>query len=127
VLNPCGVLIHQTYNQLYPKADEELAGKVREKRLLGYHDVRVGNEPDARLKKFVQVNLPNLWDEAREKFDENKELLCGFSNKTVSYGELVAKVRGRDEEELEARRAYELEQMLGWAEPPADEEGEGEG
>lgn len=128
VLNACGVLIHQTYNQLYPKADEELASKVRDKRLLGYHDVRVGNEPDARLKKFVQVNLPNLWEEAREKFDEHKELLCGLGNKTVSYGELVAKVRGRDEDELEARRAYEMEQALGWADPvPEEEDGDEEG
>src|SRR4029077_2954649 len=126
VLNACGVLIHQTYNQLYPKADEELATKVRDKRLLGYHDVRVGNEPDARLKKFLQVNLPNLWDEAREKFDEHRELICGFANKTVSYGELVAKVRGRGEEELEARNALEIARAMEWAEPPDDDEGEEE-
>lgn len=66
VLNACGVLIHQTYNQMYPKHDEGLADSVRQKHLLGYHDVRVGNEPDARLRKFLQVNLPDLWDEARE-------------------------------------------------------------
>ena len=65
-LNACGVLIHQTYNQMYPKHDEGLADSVRQKHLLGYHDVRVGNEPDARLRKFLQVNLPDLWDEAKK-------------------------------------------------------------
>jgi hypothetical protein len=39
-----------------------------------------------------------LWDEARAKFDEHKELLCGFSNKAVSYSHLVAEIRGRREE-----------------------------
>lgn len=91
---------------------------------MGYHDVRVGNEPDARLKKFLQVNLPSLWDEAREKFDEHRELICGFANKTVSYGELVAKVRGRDEEELEARNALDIARVMEWAEPPDDDEEE---
>jgi hypothetical protein len=124
VLNACGVLIHQTYNQLYPKADEELASKVREKRLLGYHDVRVGNDPDARLKKFLQVNLPNLWDEAREKFEEHKELLCGFGNKAVSYKELVGKVRGRKGEKLEARKAFDIARAMESAVPPEEDEGE---
>jgi hypothetical protein len=32
----------------------------KEKTLLGYHDIRVGNEPDARLHRFVSVNLPDL-------------------------------------------------------------------
>ncbi len=36
VLNACGVLIHQTYNQMYPKNDEGLANSVRQKHLLGY-------------------------------------------------------------------------------------------
>jgi hypothetical protein len=82
----------------------------------------MGNEPDARLKKFLQVNLPNLWDEAREKFEEHKELVCGFANKTVSYGELVAKVRGRDEEELEAQRALDVARAVEWAEPPEEDD-----
>jgi hypothetical protein len=42
VLNPCGVIFHQTFNQLYPNSAEELARRVRHKNLLGYHDVRVG-------------------------------------------------------------------------------------
>jgi hypothetical protein len=31
-----------------------LAAKVRDKMLLGYHDVRLGNQPDARLVKFTR-------------------------------------------------------------------------
>jgi len=52
VLNPCGVLIHQTFNQLYPNSRKALAEAVKDKNLLGYHDVRVGNNPDQRLTTF---------------------------------------------------------------------------
>lgn len=69
------MIVHQTYNQRYPYSDAELASHVRDKRLLGYHDVRVGNEPDARLIKFLHVNLPAVLPKAREKFDEHKDLL----------------------------------------------------
>lgn len=58
LLHLCGVVVHQTYNQLYPSADQELAKKASDKRLLGYHDIRLGNQPDPRLLKFVQSNLP---------------------------------------------------------------------
>lgn len=68
VLNRCGLLLHQTFNQLYPMADEDLAASARDKRLLGYHDIRVGNTPDARLVRFVGTHLPKLIGPAREKF-----------------------------------------------------------
>jgi hypothetical protein len=85
VFEPCGAIIHQTYNQRYPNSDAELALQVRDKRLLGFHDVRVGNEPDARLIKFLHVNLPAILPKAREKFDEHKDLLKGLGDKSLSY------------------------------------------
>jgi hypothetical protein len=85
VFEPCGAIIHQTYNQRYPNSDEELALLVRDKRLLGFHDVRVGNEPDARLVKFLHVNLPAILPKARERFDEHKDLLKGLGDKSLSY------------------------------------------
>jgi hypothetical protein len=48
VLNACGVIVHQTYNQRFPESDVALAAKAKDKRLLGYHDIRLGNQPDAR-------------------------------------------------------------------------------
>ena len=32
--------------------------------LLGYHDIRTGNRPDARLLKFIGTDLPNIFPEA---------------------------------------------------------------
>jgi hypothetical protein len=46
ILRASGCVLHQTYNQLYPNADVELAKRARDKNLLGYHDIRIGSEPD---------------------------------------------------------------------------------
>lgn len=95
VLNPCGVIVHQTFNQLYPESAQDLSAKVRHKRLLGYHDVRVGNQPDARLIRFVHRHLPALLPTMRTAFDIFKDLLAGYANGDHSYKSFAARVKRR--------------------------------
>ncbi len=97
VLSTCGVVLHETYNQLLPEADRDLAEKARDKRLLGYHDIRVGNQPDDRLVKFVSSNLPQILPEARIRFEEYKDLVCGFVDEDMGYEEFAARVRRRSQ------------------------------
>lgn len=111
LLSACGVLMHQTYNQLLPQADLALADRVRHKTLLGYHDIRTGNQPDGRLQKFVNQNLPNLADEARAKFAANRDLLEAFSAREMTYKEFAARVR---------RRTNGLPEDNDWYGDPAD-------
>ncbi len=102
VFSPCGVLFHETYTQLLPEADRELAELAQDKNLLGYHDIRIGNEPDARLQKFIGVNLPKILPEARERFDAYKGLLADFAAAAMRYQEFAARARrrleGKDED-----------------------------
>lgn len=95
LLNACGAIVHQTYNQLFPQADAELAAKVRDKNMLGYHDVRTGNAPDARMLKFINTNLPGLIASRRPVFDEFKDLLGAFGTGEMPYAEFAARVRRR--------------------------------
>jgi hypothetical protein len=95
VLNPCGVIVHQTFNQLYPASEQALADKVRRKNLLGYHDVRVGNDPDARLVRFIATHLPQVLPNAREQYDNFKDLLCGYANGEHNYKSFAARVKRR--------------------------------
>ena len=95
LLNACGVVVHQTYNQLFPDADGALATKARDKRLLGYHDIRLGNQPDARLVKFLHKNLPGLITTMRPKYDEYKDLLKDFGEGSIAYAEFAARMRRR--------------------------------
>jgi hypothetical protein len=99
VLHAAGVLIHQTYNQLYPASDADLAALVRDKTLLGYHDVRCGNLPDPRLRKFLNVDLPALLPEARERFSRFSDLLRRYGNREIDYAEFTARVRRRENRE----------------------------
>jgi hypothetical protein len=95
VLNPCGVIVHQTFNQKYPKADEHLAALARDKSLLGYHDIRVGNEPDERLLKFLHTDLPALLPTFRERFERFKDLLRAYGLRQMSYKDFAGRSRRR--------------------------------
>lgn len=101
VLHPCGVLVHQTYNQRYPVADSNLAKKAKDKNLLGYHDIRLGNDPDDRLIRFIHNNLANLLPQARERFDEFKDLLFEFATGSMDYPEFAGRARRRQRGEPE--------------------------
>ena len=94
VLHPCGVLFHETYNQLYPGADEALAHLTRRKDLLGYHDVRVGNQPDDRLTRFI-TRLPALLPDAQKRFTRFRDLLQGYVEEEHHYRSFAARVRRR--------------------------------
>jgi hypothetical protein len=90
LLSAAGVIVHEVYNQLYPLSDSDLADLARHKSLLGYHDIRLGNEPDARLIKFVGTTLPERLDQARRRFDSSKDLLSSYAAEEVSNEDLSA-------------------------------------
>ena len=94
VLSTCGVIFHQTYNQLLPETEHELAEQAKDKTLLGYHDIRTGNMPDSRLQKFIQTNLVKILPEARLKFNEYKDLIEAYT-KGMEYKVFAARVRRR--------------------------------
>ncbi len=93
LLKQCGCVFHQTYNQLMDERDSDLAKMAQHKSLLGYHDIRVGSEPDKRLLKFITINLPDVLPKAKEKFDEHKDLLAEYASGQISYQDLVNTLR----------------------------------
>jgi hypothetical protein len=107
ILHGTGVLVHQTFNQRYPYADAALAELARHKDLLGYHDIRIGNEPDDRLNRFLHNNLPALIPLARERFEKHRDLLERYARGELEYAEFAWRVRqrgaGTDEDEPQDR------------------------
>lgn len=97
VLHRCGVLLHQNYNQLLPEAMRDVAEQAKNKDLLGYHDIRLGTEPDSRLRRFVGRQLQSLLPEARERFDEYKDLLWEFACGEIDYKEFAGRSRRREQ------------------------------
>jgi hypothetical protein len=76
-------------------SDRALAEQVSNKDLLGYHDIRVGNAPDARLMRFLSVNLPKLLPASRKRFNRFKDLLADYANQRIDYPDLVEHVKSR--------------------------------
>jgi hypothetical protein len=100
-----------------PRAAEALAEKVKDKHLLGYHDVRVGNEPDARLIRFIHQNLPEVLPKARQGFERFKDLLLGYANGEHNYKSFAARVKRRLRGEPEDLPTFEGPEAPG---PPQD-------
>jgi len=88
-----GCLIHENYNQLYPEADTLLAERVRRKGLLGYHDVRVGNEPDARMLRFFEELLPILVKEVSATFQKFREVHREYGKGEITYQQWLKQLR----------------------------------
>jgi hypothetical protein len=101
VLNRCGLIIHQTYNQLLPAAEEALAAQARRKDLLGYHDIRVGNQPDDRLRRFITHSLPAVLADMRPRWEAYSDLLEHYARGRIDYTEFAARVRRREAGEIE--------------------------
>ncbi|MEA2821501.1 MAG: hypothetical protein QOJ86_3505 [Bradyrhizobium sp.] len=95
LFNKCGLIIHQVYNQRLANCDAVLAAKAADKTMLGYFDIRVGNEPDNRLVKFLTVNLPSVLPASRAKFEAHKDLLTAYCHEGMPYEEFAARVRRR--------------------------------
>jgi hypothetical protein len=111
VLRHCGLVMHETYNQLFPSADASLAAEASNKSLLGYHDVRVGNEPDDRLRRFLRTHLPTLLPAARQAFNEYNDLVKAYAVDQMPYREFAARVKRRSRGEPEDLHPFEDEDL----------------
>jgi hypothetical protein len=96
IFHTCGFIFHETFNQLLAVQDEDVADLIRDKKLLGYHNVRVGDQPDARLRKFIETNLPQQIAPARQRFNEYKDLLNEYAFNQMKWPEFAARVRRRE-------------------------------
>ena len=95
VFQSCGLLIHETYNQRYPETEFELAQKAKDRTLLGYSDILLGNIPNQRLQRFIHETLPESLPKRRRRFDEFQDLLWKYAIEGMSYEEFARRVRRR--------------------------------
>jgi hypothetical protein len=92
LLGACGVMSHQMLNQLFPMADAGLAAQAKDKNLLGYHDIRIGNHPSDGLLKFIGETLPRMLPEARKRFENCKDVLAAYAASEMLYEEFAARL-----------------------------------
>jgi hypothetical protein len=97
----CGALLFENFNQLYPWSDAALAADVQQKDNLGYHDVRVGSDPNPRLLKFVTETLDAKAEQARERFNQYRDLIEEFGSGEMDYASFAARIRRRENNQPE--------------------------
>ncbi|MCG8559708.1 MAG: hypothetical protein MI824_07910 [Hyphomicrobiales bacterium] len=107
LFEPCGMVIWETFGQRYPASEHELAAKAKHKKLLGFHDIKLGNEPGPHLTQFLTQFLPDALPAARERFDEHTDLLEAFAIGEMDYAEFAARVRRREDGTTEDHDWYD--------------------
>lgn len=105
VFGKCGLIVHQNYNQLVPASDPALVADLKHKDRMGFFDIRATNEPDPRLKKFIDQNLPKIMPEYRERWESHRDLIERYVTHEISYQEFAGRVgrraRGENEDGFE--------------------------
>lgn len=96
LLQPAGVLLWETLNQLYPPEAANLAAQLRHKDSLGFFDIRATDSPSTTLHDFVCRIIPAELAGARTRFDQFKDLLDEFARGRMRYKEFAARIRRRE-------------------------------
>ena len=88
LLEPAGIIAHQSYYQYYPDDDASLIAEVQNKRGLGFSDVRSWKNPHARTGRFFNSLLPDFGEEMAKRFRKNKAVLKEYADGDISRAEL---------------------------------------
>jgi hypothetical protein len=65
---------------------------VRNKVLLGDHDVPNRNEPDARIQKLMGQNLPGLMQEAKRLFEVYRETHGAYGKGDMNHRDWLRQI-----------------------------------
>jgi hypothetical protein len=92
LLEPAGIIAHETYFNYYPADKAELAERVKDKRSLGFTDVTATEEPHPRTIKCFEEMLPRITDEMGKRWNANKEQLVGYAHKEINLAQLYTAI-----------------------------------
>lgn len=92
-----GLITHDTYNQTYPFQEYEFASQMRDKDIIGFHDIAIIGHQDERLESFNE-RLDNfifndLLPTARKLFDLAKPSLQQWINNEITLAQLYQIVK----------------------------------
>lgn len=87
-LEPAGIIAHETYYQYYPADQAELADQVKNKRSLGFSDIRATEEPHPRTTKFFERILPRIADNSARMFRANEQAFLDYLGDDINLAQL---------------------------------------
>lgn len=92
LLEPAGIIAHESLFQYYPVEHLELAERVKHARLLGFTDVLASEEPHARTLRFFSELLPRLADRMAKRWFENKAALVAYAQGRLNLAQLYTEI-----------------------------------
>jgi hypothetical protein len=95
LLEPAGIIAHETYHQYYPADRAELAEKVKHKRSLGFTDVLPADAPHPRTVKFFTTTLPTIVDRMAARWRANKDDLLQYAHREINQAQLYTAIGSR--------------------------------
>lgn len=79
LLQPAGIIAHESLFQYYPADQALLAEQAKRKDLLGFTDVTASEEPHTRTITFFTENLPMIVDRMARKWSTHKQALVAYA------------------------------------------------
>ena len=92
LLEPAGIIAHETYHQYYPSDQSELAEAVRHKRSLGFTDIRATEDPNPRTRKFFNAILPSIVPRMAALWNSNKDQLVRYANDEINLAQIYTEI-----------------------------------
>jgi hypothetical protein len=93
LLAPAGIIAHQSYYQYYPDGHDDLIEQVRDKRSLGFTDVRSWQNPHARTASFFKSSLPAVGPEMAARFRRFRRPLLEYAENRITRAALYRAIR----------------------------------
>jgi hypothetical protein len=88
LLEPAGIIAHETLLQYYPRDQAEVAAKVRNKRLLGFTDVTATEEPHQRTTTFFSSTLQTILPRMAPRWHANRDTLMAYATDQINLAQL---------------------------------------
>ena len=92
LLEPAGIIAHETYLNYYPSDQIELANQVRDRRSLGFTDVTATEEPHPRTEAFFETNLPRILNRMAQRWKDNLPALIDYANDRINLAQLYTAI-----------------------------------
>lgn len=88
LLEPAGIIAHESYFQYYPSDQAEIADRAKHKRSLGFTDIMATEEPHERTVRFFSEILPTIAKPMSQKWAANKGALVDYANNQINLAQL---------------------------------------
>jgi hypothetical protein len=92
LLEPAGIIAHETYYQYYPADSAKLAEDVKHKRSLGFTDVTATEDPHLRTRKFFNDSLFKVTPRMATTWRKNRSHLRSYADHKINIAQLYTEI-----------------------------------